>query len=320
MRAPRFWQTGGPLAALLSPLGQVYAALGRRRRRVATPWRAPCPVICVGNLLAGGTGKTPTALALAQGLRLLGRRPVFLTRGYGGREHGPLLVDPARYDAGDVGDEPLLLAASAPTVVARDRAAGAALATTQGDVIVMDDGFQNPALVKDLSLLVFDGGQGIGNGRCLPAGPLRETLAEGLPRADACLLIGEDATGLAPLLAGRPLLRARLEPRESNLAGQRVLAFAGIGRPEKFFESLRDLGADLVETRGFGDHHPYRPAEIEALRARAAILDARLVTTAKDLVRLPPALRTGVEVLTVGLVFADSEALDALLKGVLSRG
>lgn len=319
MRAPRFWQAGGPLAALLAPLGRLYAALGRRRRQ-AVPWRAPCPVICVGNLSAGGSGKTPTALALAERLTALGRRPVFLTRGYGGRERGPLLVEPARHDAAAVGDEPLLLAAAAPTVVARDRAAGAALAARQGDVIVMDDGFQNPALHKNLSLLVFDGGQGIGNGRCLPAGPLREGLAEGLARADACLLIGEDATGLAPRLAGRPLLRASLEPQGSELKGQRVLAFAGIGRPEKFFESLRALGAGLAGTRSFGDHHPYRAAEIEALRAEAARAGARLVTTAKDLVRLPPELREGIAVLAVRLVFADRDALDALLKGVLTRG
>lgn len=319
MRAPRFWQAGGPLAALLSPLGQLYAVLGRRRRRAA-PWRAPCPVICVGNLSAGGSGKTPTALALAERLTALGRRPVFLTRGYGGRERGPLLVEPGRHDAAAVGDEPLLLAAAAPTVVARDRAAGAALAARQGDVIVMDDGFQNPALHKDLSLLVFDGGQGIGNGRCLPAGPLREGLAEGLARADACLLIGQDATGLAPLLAGRPLLRASLDPQGSELKGQRVLAFAGIGRPEKFFESLRALGAELAGTRGFGDHHRYRAAEIAALRAEAARAGARLVTTAKDLARLPPDLRQGIAVLAVRLVFADRDALDALLKGVLTRG
>jgi len=320
MQAPGFWRRGGMPAVLLAPAGALYALAGRLSRRLARPARAACPVICVGNLLAGGTGKTPAALALAERLGALGRRPVFLTRGYGGVARGPLLVDPARHGAREVGDEPLLLAAAAPTVVARDRAAGAVLAAAQGDVIVMDDGFQNPRLAKDLSLLVFDGGVGLGNGRCIPAGPLREGLAAGLARADACLLIGEDATGLAPRLAGRPLLRAGLEPLDRALAGRRVLAFAGIGRPEKFFATLRALGAELAACRGFPDHHVYRPAELAALRAEAAAAGARLVTTEKDLARLPPAERRDVTALAVRLVFADRDALDRLLQGALARG
>jgi tetraacyldisaccharide 4'-kinase len=320
MQAPAFWRQGGPLAALLAPAGRLYALAGRLRRALVRPARAACPVICVGNLTAGGSGKTPTALALAERLVALGRRPVFLTRGYGGRERGPLRVDPARHDALAVGDEPLLLAARAPTVVARDRAAGARLAATLGDVIVMDDGFQNPGLAKDLALLVFDGGAGLGNGRCIPAGPLREGLAEGLARAQGCVLIGADATGLAARLSALPLLRASLEPAARDLAGRRVLAFAGIGRPEKLFATLRDLGAELVATRGFPDHHPYGAAELAALRAEAAAAGAVLVTTAKDLARLPPAERQGVTALAVRLVFADRDALDRLLRGALRRG
>jgi tetraacyldisaccharide 4'-kinase len=320
MQAPAFWQQGGPLAALLAPAGHLYALAGRLRRALTRPARTACPVICVGNLTAGGSGKTPTALALAERLAALGRRPVFLTRGYGGLERGPLLVDPAGHDAAAVGDEPLLLAALAPTVVARDRAAGARLAATLGDVIVMDDGFQNPRLAKDLSLLVFDGGAGLGNGRCIPAGPLREGLAEGLARAQACVLIGKDATGLAGRLGALPLLRASLEPEARNLAGRPVLAFAGIGRPEKFFATLRGLGAELVAARGFPDHHAYRPAELAALRAEAAAAGAALVTTSKDLARLPADERRDVTALAVRLVFADRDALDRLLRGALRRG
>ncbi len=320
MQAPAFWQRGGPLATLLAPLGAGYSLAGRLRRRGVTPARAACPVICVGNLLAGGTGKTPTALALAERLAALGRRPVFLSRGYGGREAGPLLVDPARHDAAAVGDEPLLLAAAWPTVVSRDRVAGARLAAGQGDVIVMDDGFQNPTLAKDFSLLVFDGGQGLGNGRCIPAGPLRESLSEGMARAQATLLIGADDTGLAPRLAGLPLLRAELRPESSDLAGQRLLAFAGIGRPEKFFATLRQAGATLLAAQAFPDHHVFRPAELQALRHRAAAAGARLITTSKDLARLPPAARGDIAALAVRLVFADRDALDRLLQGALARG
>lgn len=317
MRAPGFWQRRGALAALLAPAGAAYALAGRLRRMATRPARAACPVLCVGNLTAGGSGKTPTALALAARLAARGRRPVFLTRGYGGREAGPLLVDPARHDAAAVGDEPLLLAAAWPTVVSRDRAAGAALATDQGDVIVMDDGFQNPRLAKDLSLLVFDGAQGIGNGRCIPAGPLREGLAQGLARADACLIIGADATGLAPRLAGRPLLRAEIRPLATGLAGRRLFAFAGIGRPEKLFATLRAAGADLAGAEGFPDHHVYGEDELARLKAAAAAAGAALITTTKDLARLPAAARSGIEALAVELVFADSNAPDRLLDSLL---
>ena len=319
MRAPGFWRRRGGLALLLAPLGGLYALGGALRRRLRRPVRAACPVICVGNLSAGGSGKTPTALALAERLAELGRRPVFLSRGYGGEARGPLRVEPGRHAATTVGDEPLLLAAAAPTVVARDRAAGAALAATMGDVIVMDDGFQNPGLAKDLALLVFDGGQGLGNGRCLPAGPLREGLAAGLARADACVLVGPDATGLAPRLAGRPLLRARVEPLAPPPDGP-LLAFAGIGRPEKFFESLRQAGARLAGTRAFPDHHAYRTEELAALRAAAAAAGAGLITTAKDLARLPPQARAGIAALAVRLVFEDRDALDLLLRSALARG
>lgn len=320
MRAPDFWTEDGALAALLAPLGAGYDLAGRLRRALVPPVSADIPVICVGNLVAGGAGKTPVVLALAAALAARGAVVHCLSRGYGGRAPGPRRVDAARDSAAEVGDEALLLARAAPSWVARDRAAGARAAAAAGArVLVMDDGFQNPALAKDLSLVVVDGAYGFGNRRVMPAGPLRETVARGLARADAVVLLGRDERNLGPTLGARlPLLTARLAPRpgSESLAGRKVLAFAGIGRPAKFFATLADLGAKVVETRAFPDHHAYAPAEIESLRARAAALDACAVTTEKDAVRLPPELREGIEVLAVAVEWREPEALDALLDRV----
>jgi tetraacyldisaccharide 4'-kinase len=321
MRPPEFWRRRGGTARLLAPLGEAYALGARLRRRLTRPARAGLPVICIGNLVAGGAGKTPTALAVAERLAALGRRPAFLTRGYGGSETGPLLVDPARHDAGRVGDEALLLARRHPTVVARRRPAGAVLARSTGaDVVVMDDGFQNPSLAKTLSLLVIDAEQGLGNGRVLPAGPLREPAAEGLARAQGVVLIGSADAELRRRLGGQEVLAARLEPLSENLAGQRVLAFAGIGRPEKFFATLAGLGAELVERRSFADHHRYRAAELAALRQAAAAADAALITTEKDWLRLAADERQGIAMLPVRLVFAEPLRLDRLLQRALADG
>jgi tetraacyldisaccharide 4'-kinase len=311
MRAPEFWLKDGPAARLLSPLGALYGLAGKLRRATVTPARLNIPVICVGNLTAGGTGKTPTALAIAALLAKAGKKPAFLTRGYGGRESGPLVVDPRRHDAESVGDEALLLTAAFPTIVAQDRPAGGALAVEQGaDLLIMDDGFQNPALAKDFSLLVFDGGAGLGNGRLIPAGPLRESLAEGVARADLALIIGEDRTGLTRKLR-LPVLTARLIPDPTDIASlkdKRLFAFAGIGRPQKFFDSLTQSGLDLRGTAEFPDHHRFNPAELGDLRVKARAAGADLVTTAKDLVRLAAADRAGIQVLRVTLTPDDPAA------------
>lgn len=327
MRAPDFWTDDGALATLLAPLGTGYDLAGRLRRALAHPASVGIPVVCVGNLVAGGAGKTPVAIALIEALGARGCKVQCLTRGYGGRVSGPHRVDPARDTAARVGDEALLLARAAPTWVARDRAAGARAAATAGaEVIVMDDGFQNPSLAKDLSLVVIDGAYGFGNGRVMPAGPLRETVPGGLARAEAVVVLGPERRDLGARLDARPdggpaLLTARLAPRPGSerLAGRTVLAFAGIGRPEKFFATLADLGAKVVETRAFPDHHAYAPAEIESLRARAAALDACAVTTEKDAVRLSSELREGIEVLAVAVEWREPEALDALLDRVCAR-
>ncbi len=321
MRSPEFWTRDGVAARLLSPFGQAVAAAGRARRGLTIPYRAPLPVVCVGNLVAGGAGKTPVALSLGAELTRSERRVHFLSRGHGGRERGPLRVDRDRHVARDVGDEALLLAAVAPTWIARDRTAGCRAAAAAGaEIVVMDDGFQNPSLVKDLSLLVIDGGYGFGNRRVQPAGPLREPLRSGLARADAAVLIGRDATGVAPLLGARlKPWHARLVPgpEADRLVGRRLVAFAGIGRPAKFFDTLREIGAEVIDGRGFPDHHRYTADEIMTICEAAAAADAIPVTTAKDWVRLPEAARPMVERLTVTLEWDDPDAPAALLGPLL---
>jgi tetraacyldisaccharide 4'-kinase len=310
---------------MLAPLARLYGLVAARRL-AQDGQRSPLPCICVGNFVAGGAGKTPTALAVAARLRTLGHRPVFLTRGYRGRLAGPVLVDPARHGFRDVGDEALLLAAEAPTIVARDRPAGARLALAHGDVLVMDDGFQNPSLRKDLSIVVVDAAQGIGNGLVMPAGPLRAPLAAQLRRTDAVLEIGEDADASLGNRFDKPVLRGTLQPDATMaglLRGRRVLAFCGIGRPEKLAATLRETGADLVELCRFADHHAFTAAEADALLSRAAALDALPVCTAKDSVRLggEPALQRlakASRVLPVTLMLEEPEKLDALLSAALA--
>jgi tetraacyldisaccharide 4'-kinase len=312
--APEFWSRGGLCAQLLQPLAWAHEAAGAARRAFARPWRAPVPVICIGNVVAGGAGKTPVVLSLAQRLAARGATPHILSRGYGGSAAGPLRVDPARHGAAEVGDEPLLLAAAAPTWVARDRVAGARAAAEAGaGLILMDDGFQNPSLEKDLSLLVIDGSYGFGNGKVIPAGPLREPVAAALARADAVVLMGEDESGIAASVGTTPILRATLVPVAGTALDGPVVAFAGIGRPEKFFRTVADTGARLVAARGFPDHHAYAQRTLERLAAEAEAAGARLVTTAKDAVRLPPMWRVRVAVLAVEVRWQDAAALEALL-------
>lgn len=323
MRAPGFWSTDGLLPGLLAPASAVWTAAGRMRRAMASPYRPGIPLICVGNAVAGGAGKTPVALALSAELKGLGLRVGFLSRGHGGRERGPLRVDPAVHGADAVGDEPLLLARSGVTVVARDRAAGARLLEREGvDVIVMDDGLQNPSVVPSAALLVVDGGAGFGNGRVMPAGPLREPLSDALARVDAVVVVGDDRTGVTSGVAEfRPVFRGHLEPLPGTerFAGRRVLAFAGIGRPAKFAETLADAGAEVVELAGFPDHHRWRGDEVMALLERAHALGALPVTTEKDAVRLPAEARTLVEVFPVALIWWDPAPVAAWVRQAVGR-
>ncbi len=326
MRPPRFWNKPRPTptARALIPVSALYASATARRVARPPDYVPAASVICVGNINAGGTGKTPTVLALAAFLLGHGMRPVIVSRGHGGTLTGPAQVDPARHTAEDVGDEPLLMAAFAPVIVARDRAEGARMADGQGDVILMDDGHQNPSVAKTLSLVVVDAAVGFGNGLVIPAGPLRERVSAGLARADAVISIGEmpdqdrfqAAWGAA---IDAPLLTARMEvlPTGMPLQNLRALAFAGIGRPEKFFDALNREGVTLLRTVPLGDHQPLTPALMRRLVSEADGLGAQLITTEKDAVRLPKAMRQKVMTLPVRLAFQDPDALTRLLGPVL---
>jgi tetraacyldisaccharide 4'-kinase len=332
MRAPGFYfEPPGVAAKLLSPFAAIYGAAAAARIRQSGA-RAKIPVICVGNLTLGGAGKTPTALVLANFLAAKGERPVFLSRGYGGTTRGPVVVEIDRHRAGSVGDEPLLLARAFPTVVAHDRVAGAALAyDNDASVLVLDDGFQNPDLEKDLSILVVDAVSGVGNGSVFPAGPLRAPLDAQLERAHAVVRVGE-GPGAERVMKraqskGIHTLAARLVPDKSvatGLARNKVLAFAGIGHPEKFFATLRNIGADVVEARPFPDHHRYSRREALELLSLAKSRGLRPVTTEKDFARMQsePALRelaSAAQVLPVQLEFEDAAAIRALLDRALAK-
>ncbi|WP_342359155.1 tetraacyldisaccharide 4'-kinase [Terrarubrum flagellatum] len=324
LRAPAFWlRPPGIVAHLLSPVGAIYgAATAHRMARAGAEVGAP--VICVGNLTLGGAGKTPTVIALANILKEQGRRPFVVSRGYGGTTMGPLRVDPQSHDAALVGDEPIEIAPIAPVIVSRDRVAGATMAVAGGgDVILLDDGLQNPSLRKTFSFAVVDGEVWFGNGLCFPAGPLRAPVTSQRPHIDALIVIGggDAPRNVARILEGLPVLRARFapSPEVKALSGRRVLAFAGIGRPQKFFDMLRAQGARVEAAQSFADHRPYSDDELGRIAARAAKADLVPVTTMKDLARIGAeraqrlfagALRTA----PVALEFDEPETIRALLK------
>lgn len=328
MREPAFWQPPTSwLSRLLMPLGAIYGEIaGSRMARKGVA--VGIPVLCVGNYHVGGAGKTPTTLALVALLRELGETPVVLSRGYGGRLRGPLRVDADRHQASDVGDEPLMMARGVPVVIARDRVGGAALARSTGaSVIVMDDGFQNPAIVKDASIIVIDGDRGLLNGRTFPAGPLRAPLDLQVARTDALVVIGDGAAAASVVAMvvekGAPVLTARLKPDEAcvaTLRGKRVLAFAGIGDPARFFRTLRRCGVDVVAEKAFADHHRYTAVDVDALVEQAKREDLALVTTEKDMVKLRP-MPAAAQVVPFGvtLVLEDQSALQAFVIERLNR-
>lgn len=332
MREPAFWYRPPSLMSLLlSPLAAAYGAVASRRLQ-RKGFDAGIPVFCVGNYHLGGAGKTPTVLALVSLLRDLGETPVVLSRGYGGRLRGPVMVDPERHQASDVGDEPSMMARTVPVAVARERIEGLALARSKAaTVIVMDDGFQNPAIAKDVALIVIDANRGLGNVKVFPAGPLRAPLPPQIDRTDALILIGEGnaAAAVAARVSDqdKPVLTAHLKADDataSRLRGQRALAFAGIGDPGRFFRTLRGYGVEVMRERVFADHHPFTQSEIEPLVLEARRNGWALVTTEKDLARLGvggklPPWAQGIVPFPVKLEFDSAEAVRKFVSDRLFR-
>lgn len=328
-KTPDFWypkdkQSRSLRASLLQPFEWIYRLAFKLHQASQKAERVNIPVLCIGNLVAGGTGKTPTAIALINFTRDKGlaNNPFFLIRGYGGAERGPLLVDPDAHSAWDVGDEALILAQHAPTIVSADRVAGAELAMRKGaDVVIMDDGLQNPGIHKDLKLVVINGEMGFGNAHMMPAGPLREPLEGGIEKADGFLMIGEDKTGaLSELPQDKPVLKAHLEKdSDYNIDKTKAyLAFAGLGYPEKYFGFLKnDLGLNVIEEIRFPDHCPYEEADLQELHAKAQKIGAELITTQKDYLRLPSIEGIHVHALPVKMVFETPDALMNVLKKAL---
>lgn len=320
MQAPNFWHSERKqaIATLLSPLGWLYGLATKTRLATTRAWTSPVPIICIGNLVTGGTGKTPVALDLAKRLQAKGRNVHFLSRGYGGQERGPLRVEPEKHGFARVGDEPLLLAAQAPTWISRERRAGCIAAAKAGaDIIIMDDGFQNPYVKKDFSIIIIDGCYGFGNKKLIPAGPLRETIADGLARAQAVVIIGEDRTGSLDLVSsyGHSPISASLitGPVPEDIKGKPVVAFTGIGRPDKFFETVSGLGCVVQKKIPFADHHPYSRTDIKLLSNTAKKGNARLLSTEKDASRLPTPFLSEVTIVPITLKWDNKESIETLL-------
>lgn len=313
MKTPDYWQTNSLISKILAPISFVYGFLTQLRLKLHKSPKAEVPVICVGNITAGGTGKTPVSLAIAKMLINDVYHPFFVTRGYGGKIKN-VMVNNKKHSAQEVGDEPLLLSAQVPTVVNPDRYEGAKLAIKEGaDLIIMDDGFQNPSLKKDLSFLVFDGNYGIGNGKIIPSGPLRETFENGTKRADALIIMGEDKHHLAKRTK-LPTFFAHLETAQTALEVRNVIAFAGIGHPQKFYNTLKEQGFKVIKTFDFPDHHFYNKKELENILAEAQKLNAEVYTTSKDFVKIPHSLQNDIKVLEVAVVWEKPEKLLEFIK------
>ena len=317
MKTPDFWHSNSPLSKILTPLGWLYGELTQLRLRFKHAPHIAIPVICIGNITAGGTGKTPVSLSIAKMLETEMFHPFFVTRGYGGKLQN-VIVNNRKHTAQEVGDEPLLLSKQAPVVVNANRYEGAKTAMAEGaDIIVMDDGFQNPSLHKDLSFLVFDGNYGIGNGKIIPAGPLRETLDNGTKRADALIILGKDKHNLSAKTK-LPVFFGHTEVMQTATTKRDVLAFAGIGHPQKFYHSLQSQGFNVVAKIDFPDHHFYKKNELEQIVKKAENLSADIYTTGKDFVKIPASMQKYFNVLEIAVVWDKPEALMQFIKDKIS--
>ena len=318
MKTPKYWQSNSFISKLLTPLGYIYGTLTGLRIKLKKPKKAEIPVICIGNITAGGTGKTPVSISVAKLLSNEMFHPYFVSRGYGGKLQN-IIVNNKKHTAHDVGDEPLLLSKQAPVVVNADRYKAAKTAIEQGaDVIIMDDGFQNPGLFKDLSFLVFDGHYGIGNGKIIPAGPLRETLENGAKRADAVIILGRDQHDLAQR-CGLPVFFGHTEAAQTTINNQDVIAFAGIGHPQKFYHTLKQQGFNVVKTLDFPDHHFYTREELDTIIKEAQKLNAQIYTTGKDFVKIPALYHNDINVLDVAVVWDNPEELLSFIRQKIQK-
>lgn len=313
MKTPSFWQNNNIISTLFTPLGWAYGAITKLRIILTKPQKINCPVICIGNITAGGTGKTPVAISIAKILQNQGKNPSFISRGYGGKLKD-LFVNTQKHSALDVGDEPLLLAAQAPVFINPDRfQAGLKACQNGADIILMDDGFQNPKLHKDLSFMVIDGNIGLGNEKFIPAGPLRESLKSGLKRAQAVIIIGEDKHNISARVGKKTIFFARIAPVKKQNTEKPIIAFAGIGRPEKFYNSLQESGFNLLKTIDFEDHHFYNESELQAIIAQAKELNAEIYTTSKDYVKIPKILQSDFKVLEIEIKWDNEKKLSDFL-------
>ncbi len=307
MKTPTHWKSINFLSVVLFPLGIVYGLVTALRLKLKTTHKVNAKIICVGNLTAGGTGKTPVCLSLAKMLQQNDKNPFFITRGYGGKDKNTL-VTPS-HKAMEVGDEPLLLSQQAPTVVNPNRYQAALKAINHGaDIIIMDDGFQNPSLYKDISLLVIDGNYGFGNGFCIPAGPLREFISSGLKRADAAIILGEDKHNLASILKPLPVFKGKVVADCNKITNRNIIAFAGIGHPSKFYQSLEECGFNILQNFDFPDHHFYNEKELLQIIEIAKNKNADIYTTSKDFVKIPIKLRPHFKVLEITVEWENSQA------------
>lgn len=313
MKTPKHWQTDNLLARILYPLGCLYALATFLRLKLIKPQKINVSVVCIGNLTAGGSGKTPVAISVAKMLKSRGKNPFFISRGYGGKLCD-VLINPKIHQPHEVGDEPLLLAEAASVVVNYKRVEAAQKAVNNGaDIIIMDDGFQNPKLFKDKSLLVIDGSVGLGNMMPIPAGPMREFMQQGIKRANAVVLLGEDKTGILAKINNLPVFRGTIEPVKPSFTKQNIIAFAGIGRPQKFYQTLKECGANIVKAFDFADHHFYTVTELNSLINEAKKLDAEIFTTTKDWVKIPVELRKHFNVLEITVKWQDEDAIKEFL-------
>ncbi|MBE6450477.1 MAG: tetraacyldisaccharide 4'-kinase [Alphaproteobacteria bacterium] len=316
MKTPTFWNKKNIFYYILLPLGWLYCFATILRIKLKKPYKSGLPVICIGNLTAGGTGKTPVSIAIVQMLKKYGKNPFFISRGYGGKLSG-VVVNKQIHTPDEVGDEPLLLSEVAPVCINADRAKAAKQALDNGaDILVMDDGFQNPSLYKDISFLVFSGKFGIGNGAVIPAGPLRETFAGGIKRADALIVIGDDKTNLSHK-TDLPIFFADITEDKPKVTNSKVYAFAGIGYPEKLYQSLKNVGLDVVRTKDFPDHHFYTKEDLMSIIDEAKKENLAIFTTSKDYVKIPSDIKQHINVLNIKIMWRDEKSLEKFIKNKL---